>query len=65
MKIGEILLRKKLLSSQQLSTLLTEQQSGSRKLGELLLERGIVSETDLVAVLQEQKWRREGFWMIE
>lgn len=65
MKIGEILLRKKLLSSQQLSNLLTEQQSKSRKLGELLIERGIVSETDLIAGLQEQKWRREGFWIIE
>ncbi len=65
MKIGEILLRKKLLSGQQLSKLLTEQQSASRKLGELLLERGIISQTDLVAVLQEQQWRRDGFWIIE
>lgn len=64
MKIGEILLRKKLLSGQLLAKLLTEQQCGSRKLGELLLEKGIISETDLVTGLQEQGWRREGFWVI-
>lgn len=64
MKIGEILLRKKLLSGQQLAKLLTEQQSASRKLGELLLEQGIISETDLVTGLQEQRWRKEGFWVI-
>jgi hypothetical protein len=64
MKIGEILLRKKLLSGQQLSNLLIEQQSVSRKLGELLLDKRIISETDLVMILQEQQWRRKGFWII-
>ena len=64
MKIGEILLRKKLLSGQQLSKLLIEQQSASRKLGELLLEHGIISEADLAIVLQEQQWRKDGFWII-
>lgn len=64
MKLGEILLRRKLISQHQLDTILCKQRSGSQKLGELLLEKGLISEKDLTTALKEQQWRDQGFWVI-
>ena len=64
MKLGEILLRRQLISKLQLETILFQQQSCSQKIGELLLEKGWVSEQDLTMALKEQQWRYQGFWVI-
>lgn len=64
MKLGEILLRKRLVSPQQLELVLAVQPFHSKKLGELLLEFGILSAEDLARCLKEQSWRQNGFWII-
>ncbi|NJP08494.1 MAG: hypothetical protein HC866_02615 [Leptolyngbyaceae cyanobacterium RU_5_1] len=65
MKLGEILLRRKLISQQQLNEVLTEQQLNCKPLGELLVEHSAISKQDLEVSLQEQKWRKNGFWVIK
>lgn len=64
MKLGEILLRKRLVSPQQLEQVLAVQPFHSKKLGELLLELEILSAEELASSLQEQSWRKNGFWII-
>ena len=44
MKLGEILLRRQLISKLQLETILFQQCACSQKIGELLLEKGWISE---------------------
>jgi hypothetical protein len=34
-------------------------------LGELLKMEGLIAEDDLTRALQEQKWRRQGYWVID
>lgn len=65
MKLGEILLRKQLVSPQELEKVLAAQQLYSQKLGEILLDLGILSEEDLKISLKEQLWRQKGFWIID
>lgn len=67
MLLGEILLRKKWISSLQLEEILGEQgQRGDRRpLGELLLEKGWLQEEQLQQALKEQYWRRNGYWLID
>lgn len=64
MKLGEVLLKKKVLSEEQLQQLIAEQPTSRKKLGELLVERSLISDRDLDQALQEQYWRRHGFWVI-
>lgn len=64
MKLGELLVRKRLISHDQLNQILELQASTSRKLGELLLERSLISAENLSTALQEQYWRNNGFWVI-
>jgi hypothetical protein len=64
MKIGEILIRRHLLSPQQVEQILVEQQLNSKQIGELLIERHLISAMDLAVALQEQRWRRNGHWVI-
>ena len=64
MKLGEVLVNKKLLTAEQIQTLLAKQQQTGRKLGELLLEKHLVSGEELDTALQEQYWRRNGYWVI-
>jgi mannitol/fructose-specific phosphotransferase system IIA component (Ntr-type) len=65
MRLGEILLNKKLLTPEQLESLLQQQQRAKKKLGELLLEAGLITPEALEMALKEQYWRRNGFWVID
>ena len=65
MKLGEILLKKKLISSTQLEQALNLQCLYSEKLGELLVSKGWLQPEDLHQALREQYWRKEGFWIID
>jgi hypothetical protein len=65
MKIGEILVRKKLVSSQQLDSLLVVQNFVAQPLGELLVNEGLVTREQVQNALDEQYWRKKGFWVID
>ncbi|EAW36320.1 hypothetical protein [Lyngbya sp. PCC 8106] len=65
MKLGEILLKKKLISSTQLEQALNLQCLYSEKLGELLINKGWLQSHDLDKALREQYWRQQGFWVID
>jgi type IV pilus assembly protein PilB len=53
-KIGEIFLRKKLITSDQLDEALQEQAHNGKFLGELLVAKGSITERELLEVLSEQ-----------
>jgi hypothetical protein len=65
MKLGEILVSRRLLTVEQLEAVLEQQQIANKKLGELLLEFGLISPEALQRALQEQYWRRNGYWVID
>ncbi len=65
MKIGEILLKRKLISQLQLDQAIDIQASYRQKLGELLLFQGWIQQDDLEAALTEQYWRQNGYWIID
>jgi N-acetylglucosaminyldiphosphoundecaprenol N-acetyl-beta-D-mannosaminyltransferase len=65
MKLGEILLRRNLISQQELEQILTQQPLSQRRIGDLLLEQAAISEQDLNVSLLEQWWRNHGFWVID
>jgi hypothetical protein len=65
MKLGELLIRKKLISQEQLNQALELQASMQCRLGELLVERSLISIDNLTRALQEQYWRNNGFWVID
>jgi len=65
MKLGQLLIRKQLISYQQLELVLLLQQENHKKLGELLLEKGLICQEKLNIALKEQYWRKNGFWVIE
>ncbi len=50
-RLGDLLLEKKLISEQQLKEALAEQRSSGRKLGRVLIDIGAVSEADLHGTL--------------
>ncbi len=50
-RLGDLLLEKKLISEQQLKEALAEQRSSGRKLGRVLIDIGAISEADLHATL--------------
>ncbi|MGB3191471.1 MAG: hypothetical protein WBB43_18845 [Limnoraphis sp.] len=64
-KLGQILVRKKLISFSQLEQILTFQSSSSQKLGELLVTQRLIGEEDLQLAMKEQYWRHNGFWVID
>ncbi|PSB10412.1 hypothetical protein C7B61_12035 [filamentous cyanobacterium CCP1] len=64
MKLGELLVRKKLISQEQLNQALELQASMHCQLGELLVDRSLISAEHLTRALQEQYWRNNGFWVI-
>lgn len=51
-KLGQILIRKNLITSEQLNSILNQQQKTKKKLGELLLENGLISAEELEKALQ-------------
>jgi MSHA biogenesis protein MshE len=50
-RLGDLLLEKKLISEQQLKEALTEQKASGRKLGRVLVDIGAISEADLHSAL--------------
>ena len=65
MKIGEILIRRELISQAQLDQAIDIQASCSQKLGELLMFQGWIQPDDLEMALTEQYWRNNGYWLID
>lgn len=65
MLLGQILMQKKLISSEQLEAAISQQASNQIKLGELLMQQGLIVNTQLEEALKEQYWRRNGFWLID
>ena len=65
MMLGQILVRKGLISSLQLEQMLAIQASHKRMLGELLVNAGLIQTSELEKALLEQKWREKGFWVID
>jgi hypothetical protein len=64
MLLGEILIRKKLITCQQLEKALIKQKTHKQKLGAILLNLGFISHDELKGSLKEQYWRRNGYWVI-
>ncbi|MEB3283386.1 MAG: hypothetical protein VKK42_31140 [Lyngbya sp.] len=64
-KLGQILIRKKLISFSQLEQTLTLQSSSSHKLGELMVMQGLIVEEDFQLAMKEQYWRHNGFWVLD
>lgn len=56
-RLGEILVRQRLLSETELRAMLTEQQQTGSKLGELLLKKFLVTEDQLQQALRNQRIR--------
>lgn len=52
--LGEMFVRRGLLTNEQLEQALAEQETSDRRLGEILVERGLVSAPDLRQALMEQ-----------
>ncbi|MBW4662273.1 MAG: hypothetical protein KME15_26775 [Drouetiella hepatica Uher 2000/2452] len=63
-KLGRILVNKKLISPPQLESALIHQNYCDRKLGELLMEKNLISDEQLEQALREQYWRKNGYWVI-
>lgn len=63
-KLGWILVNKKIISQTQLESILTIQFRSDKKLGELLLEQKLISPNQLQQALKEQYWRKNGYWVI-
>ncbi|NJK64344.1 MAG: hypothetical protein HC921_18115 [Synechococcaceae cyanobacterium SM2_3_1] len=64
MKLGQILIRRQLISERQLQEALRLQRFRFPRLGQILVMQGLLSPQDLQAALEEQHWRRHGFWVI-
>ena len=65
MKLGEILVRKRLLSQSQLDRIIIGQTSTNQKLGELLVDQGFIDHQTLEQAPSEQTWRSHDFWVID
>lgn len=53
-RIGEILLEKKMITAQQLEIALAEQRISKEFLGTILLKKGMIKELDLLSALSDQ-----------
>ncbi len=54
MKLGMILVDRRLIDTEELKSALDEQKRTSRRLGEILLSQGLLQEKDLLAALSRQ-----------
>ena len=63
-KLGWVLINKKLITPAQLNAVLLQQQQCREKLGSLLVEAKLISDQQLAQLLREQYWRRNGYWVI-
>ena len=64
-RLGELLLVKKLISTNELEKCLALQSHECRKLGEIIVNQKLVPQTQLEETLKEQYWRNNGFWVID
>ncbi len=53
-RIGDILIERKLISREQLDSLLDEQSKTGQRLGHMLLNKGLISEEDLVDIISKR-----------
>jgi hypothetical protein len=67
MQLGQILVKKRLVSSSQLEKMvdLQNRTKRSQKLGELLMLQGLITKNQLNDSLLEQQWRSQGLWVID
>ncbi|MGD1717638.1 hypothetical protein [Hydrocoleum sp. CS-953] len=65
MKIGEILVRRQLISQVKLNQAINVQTLLHLKLGELLVFLGWIQPKNLAEALKEQYWRQNGYWVID
>jgi hypothetical protein len=67
MQLGQILVKKRLISSAQLENVvkLQNQNKRSQKLGELFMSQGLITNRQLNDSLLEQRLRLEGLWVID
>lgn len=67
MQLGQILVKKKLVSSSQLERMVELQNKTrrSQKLGELFMLQGLITKSQLNDSLLEQQWRSQGLWVID
>jgi hypothetical protein len=65
MRLGELLVKRKLISQEQLNQALELQSSMQCRLGEVLVSRSLISNDHLTSALREQYWRSNGFWVID
>ena len=63
-KLGWLLIHKRLISPAKLEVVLSQQQQSRQKLGSLLVEAKLISEQQLDQLLKEQYWRSNGYWVI-
>jgi len=64
LKLGEVLAQHKLISQDELQSILERQPHSSKRIGELLVEQSLISPQDLDNALKEQHWRDRGYWVI-
>ncbi len=56
-RVGDVLIQKGLITSEDLAQALLEQRNTQAKLGEILVRRGLLTHKQLRGVLNEQHWR--------
>ena len=63
--LGEMLLRRAMISQENLDRALAEQKGSKRRLGEILVEMNLITHAELAQLLEEQLAEREGrfAWM--
>lgn len=64
-KIGELLVERKILNQRSLNKALALQKNRHQRIGEILLEQKIISEDDLNVVLTELYTRRKGLFLTD
>jgi hypothetical protein len=62
--LGELLVKKKVLTRSQLRECLAMQRQTQQKLGEIILQKRLLSPRQLNVMLKEQHWRNFGYWVI-
>ena len=62
-KLGDLLIKHKVISERKLQSILNHQEFSPKKLGEIMVQRKIISAEQLGKFLQEQYLRRQGLWL--
>ena len=64
MRLGEILVRHKLIDKRTLRRALLTQRATRMPLGQILIDAAQISHLNLDRALLEQNWRSQGMWII-